>query len=160
MKQQKDNQQSDSVSDQPIVNEEVEKLTQEVEEFKSKYMRALADYQNLDKRTQQEKEEVRKYAARHTLLKFLPPIDGLERAAKHIHDEGLMLSLKEFYAALVESGVKKIEVVGKTFDPFTMECIEVGEGEEDKVIEEITSGYMFNDKVLRVAQVKVGKKSE
>jgi molecular chaperone GrpE len=160
MKQQKNNQQSDSVNDQSSLNEELKKRTQEVEEFKSKYMRALADYQNLDKRTQLEKEEVRKYAARHTLLKFLSPIDGLERATKHIQDEGLMLALKEFYAALTESGVKKIEVIGKSFDPFTMECIEVGEGEEDTVIEEIVSGYMFNDKILRVAQVKVGKKKQ
>lgn len=158
MKQKNDDQQTEVIKDQSSSKEEQEVLAQQVEEFKSKYMRALADYQNLDKRTQHEKEEVRKYAAKHTLLAFLPAIDGLERAVKHIQDEGLQLALKEFYAALAQSGAKKIKVLDTQFDPFTMECIEVAEGEEDKVIEEITSGYTFNDKILRVAQVKVGKK--
>jgi len=130
----------------------------EVNEWKNKYLRALADYQNLEKRSFQEKEEVRRFASEMTLKKFIPAIDSLERATKHITDEGLALSLKEFYAALTECGVRKIETVGKPFDPFCMECIEVKEGEDGIVIEELRAGYTLFDKVLRVAQVNVGKK--
>lgn len=158
MKHQTNQTKPQPVSDQPEENLEYNKLEQEIEEWKSKYIRALADYQNLEKRTTVDKEETRKFAAEITLRKFLPAVDSLERAVKHISDEGLALSLKEFHAALTSCGVKKMEVVGEPFDPFTMECIEVVEGEEGIVLEETTSGYTFYDKVLRVAQVKVGKK--
>jgi molecular chaperone GrpE len=128
------------------------------EEWKQKYLRVLADYQNLEKRSTARVEEVRKFAAEVTLRKFLPAIDSLTLASNHIKDEGLRLALKEFSAAFESCGVKRMEVVGKVFDPYTMECIDVIDGEDEKVIEEVTPGYMFMDKVLRVAKVKVGKK--
>jgi molecular chaperone GrpE len=140
------------------VHDEIVSLQSQVEDYKQKYLRALADYQNLEKRVFSEKEEIRKYAAEVTLRKFLPALDNLERALKHIEDKGLQLAIKEFDTALLSSGVKRIEVVGKPFDPFTMECIEVVEGEDGIVLEELTAGYVFYEKVLRVAQVKVGKK--
>lgn len=134
---------------------------QEAEEWKQKYLRVLADYQNLEKRSLQEKEDVQKFAAEVTLRKMIPAIDTLERAAKHIDDEGLRLSLREFYSILETCGVKKIETVGKSFDPHLMECVEVIEAEnEGHVVEEVRAGYMLFDKVLRVAQVKVSKKKE
>lgn len=143
--------------DQQTSQEDIE-VNQQIEEWKNKYLRALADYQNLEKRTFQEKDEIRTFASEVTLRKFIPAIDSLERAVKHITDEGLALSLKEFYAALSASGVKRIETVGKSFDPFTMECLEVVSGEDGIVVEEILSGYTYHGKILRVAQVKVGKK--
>lgn len=134
-----------------------EVLQQEKEEYKQKYLRALADYQNLEKRRVAEKEEVRKFAAEITLKTLLPAIDNLQRAARHIDDKGLLLALKDLELALAANNVKKMSVVGKVFDPFTMECIEVVEGENGIVVEELTPGYTFFEKVLRVAQVKVGK---
>ncbi len=138
--------------------------TKHIEEWKSKYLRALADYQNLEKRTHSEKEETRRFAIQIFLERLLPVIDTLNRATKHIDDQGLALALKEFEAALSEFGVTKIETAGKLFNPHEMECIEVvdlpaGEagGEENKVVEEVQSGYRLHDKILRVAQVKVGK---
>lgn len=128
------------------------------EEWKQKYLRALADYQNLEKRAANREEEVRKFAAEVTLRKILPAIDSLTLAVRHLQDEGLRLALKEFAAALESCGVTKMEVVGKPFDPYTMECIEVVSGKDELVVEEVTAGYMFLEKVLRVAGVKVGKK--
>ncbi|MCX8008895.1 MAG: nucleotide exchange factor GrpE [Patescibacteria group bacterium] len=130
----------------------------QINEWKNKYLRALADYQNLERRSWQEKEDIKKFASETTLRKFIPAIDSLERAVKHIQDEGLALSLREFYKVLEQCGVKRIETVGKQFDPHLMECVEVIQGDDGIVLEEIRSGYMFFDKVLRVAQVKVGKK--
>ena len=141
---------------QPVLT--VDPLIEEWKEWKQKYLRALADYQNLEKRASLREEDVRKFAAEGTLRKFLPAIDSLERATAHLQDEGLRLSLKEFNAALSSCGVKRMEVVGTQFDPFTMECIDVVDGDDEKVIGEVTPGFLFYDKILRVAQVKVGKK--
>ncbi len=132
-------------------------------DWKSKYLRALADYQNLEKRTQQEKQQIRKYAAETMTARLLPALDTLMKASKHVKDTGLEIALKELYAVLSEQGVEKIEVIGKPFNPHQMECIEVVAlpaqvgGTDNIVVEESLPGYRLHDKILRVAQVKVGK---
>ncbi len=141
-------------------NEHVELLEKQVEEWKGKYLRALADYQNLEKRTYAEKEEIRKYASEALLRQLLPVLDSFELAQKHLNDNGLTLALKEWYAFLSDRGVAKLNTVGREFDPHEMECVEVVAGEENKVLEEVLPGYKLFDRVLRVAQVKVGTKEE
>lgn len=133
------------------------KHDKQAEEWKGKYLRALADYQNLEKRTQAEKQEIRKFAAEVILTRLLPALDTLTKATEHVKDSGMELALKEFNAALSEFGVQKVAVVGKQFNPHEMECIEVVAGEDNIVIEEVLPGYRLHDKILRVAQVKVGK---
>ncbi len=130
------------------------------EDWKSKYLRVLADYQNLEKRTREEKQEIRMYAGEIVLGRLLPTLDTLTKASTHIKDPGLELALKELYAMLSEQGVTKLDVVGRQFDPHQMECIEVVDGPDNEVIEETLPGYRYHDKILRVAQVKVGKKEE
>jgi len=132
-------------------------VNKEAEEWKGKYLRALADYQNLEKRTQGEKQEIRKYAADTVTARLLPALDILTAASAHIKDTGLELALKELSAVLSEQGVERIPVVGKPFDPHQMECIEVVAGTDNIVVEELLPGYRLHDKILRVAQVKVGK---
>jgi molecular chaperone GrpE len=138
-------------------DEHIEQLNKQIEELKGKYLRALADYQNLEKRTQEEKKEIRKYAADAVTARLLPALDTLTKASIHVKDKGLELALNELYAVLSEQGVQKIEVVGKSFDPHEMECIEVVAGTDNIVMGELLPGYRLHDKILRVAQVKVGK---
>ena len=138
----------------------VVEVNKEGEEWKAKYLRALADYQNLEKRTQTEKQEIRVYAAEVVIARLLPTVDTLVKAVNHVKDAGLELALKELFSALSEMGLQKIEVVGKPFDPHQMECIEVVAGEENSVVEELLPGYRLHNKILRIAQVKVGKKKE
>jgi molecular chaperone GrpE len=140
-------------------DEETTRLTQEVEEWKGKYLRALADYQNLERRMRDEKDEVRRNAAELILGRMLPFADTLKKVTEHVEYMGLTLALKELHAVLQEQGVERMNVIGKPFDPHEMECIEVVEGKDGVVIEEALPGYMFRGKVLRVAQVKVGKKT-
>ncbi len=128
--------------------------------WKDKYLRVLADYQNLEKRTREEKQEIRAYAGEIILGKLLPTLDTLTKASAHIKDPGLELAIKELYAMLSEQGVTKLDVMGKQFDPHQMECIEVVEGRDNEVVEESLPGYRYHDKILRVAQVKVGKKED
>lgn len=127
-----------------------------IDEWKNKYLRALADYQNLVKRTDEEKQEVRLYATEHFIKKLLPVVDTLELAQGHIQNDGLALALKELHGVLTQYGVGKIDVVGKPFDPHMMECIEVVEGEKDQVVQVLTSGYRMHDKLLRPSKVQVG----
>src|SRR3989337_976889 len=127
-----------------------------VDDWKTKYVRALADYQNLEKRTWNEKEETRRFAIQIFLERLLPVVDTFERATKHINDQGLTLAQKELEAVLAEFGVTKIKTAGRELNPHEMECIEVTTGEENKVVEELQSGYKLHEKILRVAKVKVG----
>lgn len=135
----------------------MKKQGEQIEEWKNKYLRALADYQNLEKRTYAEKEEIRKFASESMLERLLPVLDSFELAQRHLNDQGLALALKEWYAFLAERGVQRIKTVGLEFNPHEMECVEVVEGESNKVIMEVLPGYKLFDKVLRVAQVKVGE---
>lgn len=129
----------------------------EADVWKTKYMRALADYQNLEKRTTERVSEVRQYAAEVILARLLPIIDTFGKVNEHLKDEGLTLAYKELLSVLTEQGVERIDVQGKEFDPTEMDCIEVVDGKDDTVVEEVLAGYRFRGKVLRVARVKVGK---
>jgi len=137
--------------------DDVIEVNKEAEEWKGKYLRALADYQNLEKRSQAEKQEIRTYAAEVVIARLLPVLDTLTKAASHVKDAGLELALKELSTTLAELGVEKITVVGKPFNPHEMECIEVVSGKDNIVTEELLPGYRIHDKILRIAQVKVGK---
>lgn len=139
-------------------NDQTDELLKQIEEWKSKYLRALADYQNLEKRKNEEILASRQYAGEILLIKLLPVVDTFERALVHLKDSGLALAVKELEAFLADAGVKKLEVMGKAFSPHEMECIEVVQGEDTIVIEETLPGYTLHGKVIRVAQVKVGKK--
>ena len=152
----------DTIETEPTLEEEVGEEIAEVKEeenWKEKYIRALADYQNLSKRSAEEKIVIRTFASQIVIEKLLPVVDSLEKAEAHVKDTGLTLALKELFKVLEQFGVKKIVSLGQPFDPYTMECISVEEGTEDEVIEELIPGYEMNDKVIRPAKVKVGKKS-
>ena len=131
---------------------------EELKKIEDQLKRALADYQNLEKRVQNEKRDWILSANKSLILKLLPILDTLFLAQKHIQDEGLTLSIQNFLDILKEEGVEKIETKDKQFDPNTMECVSVQEGEENKVLEEVRTGFIINGRVLRPAQVIVGGK--
>src|SRR3989338_4535345 len=133
-----------------------EAVDREVLEWKTKYMRALADYQNLEKRSSERVTEVRQFAGEIILSRLLPVVDTFTQVKAHLHDPGLDLAYKELLSVLAEQGVERIEVLNRQFDPTEMDCIEVVEGKENQVMEEVLPGYRFRRKVLRVARVKVG----
>jgi len=141
------------------LNQEIILLTQQVEEFKNKYLRAIADYQNLEKRMGEERFELMKMANKNLLIKILPFLDNLEKAEVFVKDTGLKISKDHFLQILKETGMEEIDVLNKDFDPVSAEAIDIVPGKEDnKVIEVLRKGYKFEDKIIRVAQVKVSKK--
>lgn len=132
----------------------------ENEEFKNlenQLKRALADYQNLEKRVVSEKSEWVKLANKGLLLRLLPALDNLILAEKHTQDEGVRLSIDQILSAFKEEGIEKIETVGCDFDPNLMEAVHATTGIDGKVAEELRAGYTLFGQVLRPAQVAVGK---
>lgn len=159
MLKQKNDKDQDKKAIEP--SKEIEDLKRKIEDLTYKWKRALADYQNLEKRIQQERKESVRYVAQRIIEKILYAVDSLEQAERHLKDEGLTLALKSLKDTLLGEGVKKIEVVGKKFNPIEMECVEIAEGDNDDiVIEELRPGFTLEDKILRVARVKVSKKKK
>ncbi len=134
-------------------------LKQKVADLENNYKRALADYQNLEKRVREEKSNWIKVANKELLLRILPILDTLLFASVHSKDQSLTVSIQQFLDVLKSEGVERVKTVGEEFDPRTMECVVTEEGEDGKVLEELRSGYMLGEHVLRPAQVKVGKSS-
>lgn len=140
--------------------ESEEVLDKELNEFEEKYKRALADYQNLEKRVREERISWIQSASRELLLKILPVLDTLVLASQHSDDESLKISVKQFLDVLKNEGVEKIPTVGKDFNPHTMEAVTTAAGENGKVLQETRAGYTLHDRVLRPAQVIVGKEEK
>lgn len=138
-------------------NLELEQLKQKLEEADNNFRRALADYQNLQKRFNEERRSLILASNRDLILRILSVLDTLELANKHDESEGLKVSIKQFLDVLKSEGVEKIETNDKEFNPATMEAIAIDKGPDGKVLEEIRPGYILNEKLLRAAQVKVGK---
>ena len=141
------------------LNQEIVLLKQQVEENKNKYLRALADYQNLEKRVGEERFELMKMANKNLLVRILPFLDNLEKAEVFVRDPGLKISKEHFLQILKETGLEEINILNKDFDPVLAEAVDMIPGKEDnKVVEVLRKGYKFEDKIIRVAQVKVSKK--
>ena len=126
-------------------------------EIEDQLKRAVADYRNLEKRFEEEKKEIIKYANKELILRLIPALDNLFLAGKYTTDEGVRLTIKTLLDSLKEIGVEKIITEDKEFDPMFMECVETVDGEENKVVEELRPGFTLYGKLVRPAQVKVGK---
>ena len=141
---------------------------EKAEKYLANWQRAVADYANLKRRTEQEREELAKFANGGLITGLLPVIDDLERAldavspkiANHSWVEGIRLIYRKLLSILELQGVSRIEALGQDFDPNFHDAVIYEEGEEGKVVEEVGKGYKLHDRVLRPSMVKVGKRKE
>ncbi|MFH0863885.1 MAG: nucleotide exchange factor GrpE [Candidatus Gottesmanbacteria bacterium] len=139
-------------------NTKIEELQKQLDEANNNWKRALADYQNLEKRVAGERYDLACFANRELIIKLLPVIDTFNKLKEHLRDQGLDLAIKQFSDILKTEGLEKIEVLGKDFDPLEMECVEAVEGEENKVLKETREGYTMKGKIIKPSQVVVGQK--
>ncbi|OGD97333.1 nucleotide exchange factor GrpE [Candidatus Curtissbacteria bacterium RIFCSPHIGHO2_12_FULL_38_9b] len=120
--------------------------------------RALADYHNLEKRIEEERKLLNAFSSAIVIEKFLPVLDNLENAQKHLNDQGLEMVIKQFRDILASEGVAEIQAEGQQFDPNLHEATSVEKGENDNlVVKVIRKGYKLNDKVIRPVQVIVSR---
>jgi molecular chaperone GrpE len=133
-------------------------VAKEIGELKIQLARALADYDNLRKRVEQEKEAWIDFSSERILTKMLPILDMFESAQKHLSDPGLEISIGEFKKVLDEEGLTEIKPEkGQNFDENLHEAIEVvGGKEKGKIAELMLTGWKYKEgKVIRHAKVKV-----
>lgn len=149
------------------VEEQLEAAKKEVEQYKDKYLRAVAEFDNYRKRTLKEKAELLLNGSEKAVCAFLPILDDFERAiADKTEDvnaikEGVQIIFNKFNKTLESLGVRKIETEGKDFDVDFHEAVAMvpgmGDDKKGKVIDCVQTGYQLNDKVIRHAKVAVGQ---
>lgn len=128
-------------------------------ELEERLKRALADYQNLEKRVEEERKLLSKLSASLLIEKLLPVLDNLENAQGHLKDEGLEMVIKQFKEIFAQEGVEEIAAKGSQFNPNLHEAVETQEGDSDNtIVKVLTKGYKIEDTVLRHAKVIVTKK--
>jgi molecular chaperone GrpE len=141
---------------------EINKLTAQVQDLEQTLIkcqererRALADYQNLQRQSQQQRANLVKLANADLLLAILEPLEHLSTANEQIQDEALQMIVNQFWKRLNEMGLEEIEVLGKKFDVETMEAVEK-KGKGDKVSKVLRKGYRLNGEIIQHAQVILG----
>ena len=149
--------------------DEVEKLRDELQAQKEKYLRLFAEFDNYRKRSARENVEIRQTAGKEIIVSLLDVLDDCDRAEKQMQEtenvkdlkEGVQLVFNKLRTVLAAKGVKPMESLGKDFDVEKHEAIaEIPAPSKDlkgKVVDEVIKGYYLNDKIIRFAKVIVGK---
>ena len=137
----------------------------ELEELRNQLARAFADYDNLAKRVEKQKEDFKRLANLELVTSILPAIDMLEDAQKHLKDSGLALTIRELEEALEAHGIERIDASsGDKFDEEVHEAVEVVNEKDKKggeIIEELLAGWMFSKgPVIRASKVIVNRKEK
>jgi molecular chaperone GrpE len=135
----------------------------DVAEWKNRYMRTLADFENYRKRADREKAEFFKYALAGTFKDLLPILDNFDRALDHAEEgddfhKGVLLIYKQLFDMLKRAGLTPIEDRGVAFDPNIHEAVirEDNDSVPNQTVQEVMQkGYFLHDRLLRPALVKV-----
>lgn len=148
-----------------VVSEENAEATPQADEWKDKYVRLYADFDNYKKRTQKEMLGSYNNGLSAALEQMLPVVDNFDRAIAAIDEndksdfaQGVNMIYKQLIETLKNFGVEPIETLGKNFDPnFHDAVMHIDDDNygENEIVEEFVKGYMIKDKVLRHSVVKV-----
>jgi molecular chaperone GrpE len=148
--------------------EKVKEIEIKAQENYELYTRTYAEMENIKKRGKKERENLAKFANESLIMEILPAIDSLEKAISHANDDtnpsglvkGLEMTLGGLMKTLEKSGLKKVEAVGKLFDPNFHEAI--SQQIDDKVaqghiIMELQKGYLLNERLIRPSMVVISQ---
>ena len=138
---------------------------QKIAELTDALQRERADAMNVRRRSEEDRAKMGSFYKANIVQQLLPVIDNFERALKHVPKElegnayiaGIQGVVKQFEDTLQKLGLERIKTVGEKFDPNLHEAVsmEEGEGKEEIVSEELQSGYVLGEEVIRHAMVKV-----
>lgn len=126
-------------------------------DWETKYLRAAADYHNLEQRVSRQIHDAQERGIERIVLKLIQVLDDLNQAEKFVTDPGLVLVKNKFEQLLHEEGVEEIDLLNKPFDPELAECIQMADGPPGIVTEVHQSGYRLHGHLVRAAKVSVGK---
>jgi molecular chaperone GrpE len=150
--------------------EEKDRLLEEKAELEDLLRRRQAEFENFRKRAERERAETYEDATAATMAKLLPVVDDFERAMKSApaaeglladYVKGMALIHQQFVETLVKLGLKPLDTAGAEFDPnlhHAVQKVEVEGTETDMVMEEYQRGYLFKERLVRPAMVKVAVK--
>ncbi|MDP3149704.1 MAG: nucleotide exchange factor GrpE [Ignavibacteria bacterium] len=144
------------------------KADTEKKELQDRLLRKVAEFDNYKRRTENEFSNLFKYAAENFIKKILPVVDDFERSLKHLAEsednssvtEGIKMIYDKLVKILDDQGVKKMESVGKPFDVHFHEALLQKKDETQpphSVLDELETGYLYQDKVIRHAKVIVNE---
>ena len=141
----------------------IEQLNNKIAELNDKYLRVAAELENTRRRAALDVESVSRNRAMSVAEKILPVMDAVQSALKHNpEDTGIKSMERALQNAFAQIGITKIESIGQPLNPQFHNAIQMVEKPDDKtatntIIEELQTGYMFGDTVLRTAMVVVSK---
>ena len=152
-----------------VKESDYQKLVEELNSFKDKYLRLFAEFDNARKRFERDKDEFAKYAHGEVIVDLLDIVDDLERSfhavKKQVTDEnalhkGIEMVIARMNDLLKKYDVKPMDCVGKAFDPHCHEPlmqVETSDHPDGTIVEEFQKGYTLGGRVVRTAKVKVAK---
>lgn len=160
---------AEATEEEFITAEELDALRAERDDFRDRFMRALADAENTRKRSERDRREAEQYGGSRLARDLLPVYDNLNRALQAATDEqkaaaaalfeGVQLTLRELTNVMTRHGVKPISpAVGDAFDPQAHEAMfeaPLPGTKAGQIIQVMTEGFMLHDRLLRPAQVGV-----
>lgn len=158
-----------SLSQEEILQKQIEELNAQIEDQKDKYLRLSAEFDNYRKRTMKEKAELILNGGEKCFISLFPVLDDMERALQIMEKatdvaavkEGVNLIYTKFISTLGQNGVKIIETANQAFDTDFHEAIAVvpapTEEEKGKILDCVQTGYTLNEKVIRHSKVVVGE---
>jgi|WetSurMetagenome_2_1015567.scaffolds.fasta_scaffold565006_2 molecular chaperone GrpE len=135
----------------------IKNLEEKVNVLEDRLKRSLADYSNLEKRIESQRQLFVTLATTAVIIKMIEALDDFNLAYSHLKDTGLKMAIDKFTSALCSEGVEEINPLTQDFNPQTMECVETISGQDNKVVTVRKLGYKLNGQVIRPAQVVVGK---
>jgi len=159
----------DDVAEPLVPDETKQKLRDELEEQKDKYVRLFAEFDNFKRRTSKERLELIQTAGREVIVSLLQVLDDCDRAEMQMQQtddvkqikEGVQLVFNKLRKTLQTQGLKAMDSLHTDFDVEKHEAItEIPVDDKKlkgKVVDEIEKGYYLNDKLIRFAKVVVGK---
>jgi molecular chaperone GrpE len=163
-------QESEEAPGAPSGSDQVQKLLAEKQELMDTLVRRQADFENFRKRVERDRDQDRHRGVESLIEHILPALDAFERALAAKDDsagaeyrKGFELIRKQLSDALAKQGLKRIESVGTEFNPHfhhAIERVETSEYPEGTVVSEMQTGYLFHDRVLRPAMVRVATAPE
>src|SRR5262245_14133870 len=151
---------------EPTTSADVEDLKRQLADKQDRLLRALAEADNVKRRTQREREEYVRYANESLVRDLLPILDNFDRALEAARAtqearqvvEGVALIQRELLKVLERVGVTRYSALGQRFDPNRHEAtgrVVTANEAPGTVVAELTAGYLLNGRVLRAAQVVV-----
>jgi molecular chaperone GrpE len=156
----------DNDENREVISDEIKKLQDENIELKDKWQRALADYQNLERRTQTEISQRVSEKTNNLLLNFLNIYEDFLRAEnslskEKINTDGIQAVIKNMESLLSENNIKPIEAIGEIFDPQIHEAVSIVEDnslDDGTITQEVSKGYISGKAILKPSKVIVSKK--